>query len=192
MSAFPYRRHTITAMRGTLHKYIQAEPAAYEFRKDRGWHWLQRLCFWVLRKIGAQRLATIKTVTYGPFERNDKLSEAIFQLVENALGWPRFDEIQWQIVMGRDTYRTLISDKELAHAFGFLYPLEVRSPYPNFGPFDPYTRGQVYGIDITVLPWVDGFALVPKTSLAYGSAALPIEDFTAETVHEAPAKARGL
>lgn len=188
-----YRRHTITAIRGTLHKYTKMSPDVFEFRKDQGWHWLQRLCFWVLRKIGAQQLATMETVTYGPFERNDKLSETIFQLVEQTIGWPDFDESEWQLVMGRDTYRTLISDKELAHAFGFLYPIEVRSPSPpRFGAFEQYTRGQVHGIDITVLPWVDGFALVPKKSLAYGSAALPIEDFAAETVHEAPAKAKGL
>jgi hypothetical protein len=170
-------RHVIIALKSRLSRSVHTHRDKFTLRKERGWVWLQRLCFWVLRKIGAYHLETIETVTYGPFDRNEKLSQRLFDIVEETLGWDTFDDTQWMVVMGRDEFRQLDQDKELLHVFGFVIGMEMRRPIRN--RFGEYKVGTFHGIDVVVLPWVEGMTLVPKTSLAYSKTIHHVADCTA-------------
>ena len=182
------RPQTLEMMKGRLELYPKTLDDAFEFRKDRGWHWLQRLCFWALKKVGAYRHITIEKVSYGPFT-NDAIGQRIFELVESTLGWRDFNDSEWMIVMGRDAYREMVNDRELFHAFGFVKPLEVRhGPANPVGRYFDYVRGEVHGIDIAVVPWINGMALVPKMSLDYSGRGHHIADCVDNAVSAEPTR----
>jgi len=180
------RPQTVEMMKGRLELFPTTVEDAFEFRKDRGWRWLQRLCFWVLKKIGAHRHITVEKVSYGPFD-NAQIGGRVFEIVESTIGWRNFDASEWMLVMGRDAYRELVNDRELFHAFGFIKTLEVRhGPSNPVGPYFDYVRGQVYGIDIMVVPWVNGMALVPNMSLAYSGRGYHVADCADNAVSAEP------
>lgn len=125
---------------------------AYEFRPERKWHWLQRLCFRVLDKIGAHQLLTVTKRTYGPLNPNRSLEEALFNAVQNVMDFERFVEEDLYVIMGPKQARQYMSTQEFRHTVTWQTNVRVC----RYGQID-----RIYGVKCQVVPWIDGFAVVP-------------------------------
>lgn len=141
---------------------LVAQPNAYEFRKDRGWHWVQRACFFLLKKIGAHQMMSVTTVEYGPLQGSQKLMDAVFKAVDHAVGWERYDPDKLVIVMGRKEFMELVCDRDISQAMGWTLDMDIctRTPYAR----------RIIGVPIAEVPWMEGFAVVPSSLLKSGAA----------------------
>lgn len=135
-----------------------ADDNAFELRTDRGWVWLQKLCFAVLKWIGAHRLMTVEKVTYGPLDA-PKLIEKVFWSIENTVGWQSRRADEFCLVMGAKQFQELISHREVRDCFGWDLMVDVWTPYTK----------EIHGVPIAVVPWIDGLAVVPRCLLRSGS-----------------------
>ena len=129
----------------------------YEFRRDRKWQWLQRLCFWVLGKIGAFRQDTMAVYNYGPTDPKP-LKEAVFAQIENVVEFERFDSDELVVLIGRPQFKELVSNREMYQCLGWGMTLDVRDAYSK----------RIYTIPIAAVPWLDGIAVVPAAVLRSG------------------------
>ncbi len=131
------------------------EPDAFEFRKDRGWHWLQRSCFWVLGKIGAYQQKTFEVFRRTPQENNDLLKSLLGQEGQ----WLRLinERADCRIFMGPDDQMDLMRLCE----FREMRPTSFRGRIETRQRRGDYTESCWHDIPITVVPWMKGAILVP-------------------------------
>lgn len=132
-----------------------AQPNAYEFRASAGYHWLQRLCFWTLDKLGCHQVLTVDKVEYTNLQ-SANLKDAIFKTIDSAMGWAKYHPEDYVIVMGAPEFRELCCDRELTVAFGWRVTMDI---------YDHYSS-RVMGVPIAAMPWARGMVLVPAKLLA--------------------------
>src|SRR3990172_5772277 len=82
---------------------------AFEFRKDRPAHWLQKLCIWTLRNLGAfhrGEVVTIESHVIGKNGRNfiSRLSEQMHNLQD------AFNREPSRLLIGADDYAELMHE----------------------------------------------------------------------------------
>jgi hypothetical protein len=122
----------------------------FHFRADKKWHRLQRLCLWVLKKIGAQAQQTSTVWTRYPME-NDEL-----------LLWLMGQHEEWMELAYRQPCRIFIGPEQNMKLLRLGHELDFR----------PITLDARIGLDgdagyklldmpITVVPWLDGAYIVP-------------------------------
>jgi hypothetical protein len=125
----------------------------YEFREECKWHWLQKLCFKILDKIGAHRQETTH------FYRRRKSQND--NLLKSLLG----QEKQWlelvynqrpRIYLGINEERELY---KLSSFMGFDTPLKMTGSIElGMGR----ERPTWHHIPIYVVPWMKGAIIVPE------------------------------
>lgn len=119
----------------------------FEYKPAKGWRLLQRLCFWLLAKIGAFACETIQTesITLDDKRLSMQLIEKHIREVNRLMHEPT------RLVMGAEDWSELMGDPVLTGALRFSAPVDLRE-----GP----TR--IFGIDVTILPWMRGLVVLPK------------------------------
>jgi hypothetical protein len=124
----------------------------FQFNKRAGWHWLQRLCFFVLDKIGANGEETVEIFTRTSQQNDDILKSLLGQ----EDGWLRqIRHQECRIYMGPDGYADLMM---LVRAMD-MRPLCIGDARIEIG-MDRHERTW-HNIPITVVPWMMGVVLVP-------------------------------
>lgn len=120
----------------------------FTFRKDCGWVWLQRLCFWILAKIGAYRRdETVEVVKYVDIQR-DEIYDAVLEAIEDA---HMFDRKPTMVVFGGEEWRNLMNSPR---------PVDMIMDY-HLRRDDIRGLGySVRGLPVKVVPWVKGFAVI--------------------------------
>ncbi len=126
--------------------YIQYDnPDIFQYRPDKGWHWLQKLAIGTLRWVGAFRsekqLEVLVMALVGP------LTERLRKLVREMESYGRTLGPTDRVIMGLDDFNEL--NGILSVLPGDYGPFSTKSP-PNF-----------MGLRITVVPWMKGALLVP-------------------------------
>lgn len=119
------------------------DESAFQYRDDRGWMWVQRACFGVLRKLGCFyqrgrteiRMMQIDADTF--MERLWEQKRQIFEL---------FGKEGTTLLIGRTDYEDLMYDLPPNQVFEFM------------GTY--HKPGQVMGLRIKVLPWLKGVVVV--------------------------------
>jgi hypothetical protein len=123
---------------------IKVVPDAYMLRVDRRAPWLQRLCLWVLHKLGATaHIATAEV-------RRVRLDGEGFMARLYAQKRELFDQFGYDastLLIGSEEYEQLMGSPEVYQLMRFTAPYEL--------------RGQVFGLNVRVVPWMSGMVVLP-------------------------------
>jgi hypothetical protein len=129
----------------------------YEYRPDRKWCWLQRVCLWILNKIGA--FSQQVTNTYGVVTiEHERLASFVRDLQRSARrnGEPS----PHRILMGWRTVEQFIQGEEGRDFFRHQVSFGVPSYRPR------YKRAEFCGMEIFCVPWfADGTVVLPSQYL---------------------------
>lgn len=118
-------------------------PDQYQLRRDRSAVWLQRLCVWVLRKLGAHAVVEVEDVTPVEFYSDDLIS-ALNRQRQEVSG--RFGHKPARLVIGAEDFRRLMNTPEI-HQY-----VQINTQY----------RGHtVLGLRVEIVPWMRGMVVLP-------------------------------
>lgn len=138
------QRIDFVTTRREVFKDIEDE-SAFQVRKDRPFLWLQRLCFWFLSRLGAYRLDDRVEMRRVAFNA-DKFMERLFQQKETLAR--EFNYHPDRLLIGAGDFEELMHETEIYSPFTFN---------ANY-----YQSRQVYGLKVTVVPWMRGVLVVPN------------------------------
>jgi hypothetical protein len=124
-------------------------PIAFTFTPEKGWSLLQRLCFWVLGKIGCQKVETAQEFERVVLDLN-KISEKIMCQHEEILNFYNYHRAD-RLLIGADDFRELQATP--------LFDQIVSFSIPN-GP--RCTAFKLMGMKVTVVPWMRGVLVLPE------------------------------
>jgi hypothetical protein len=122
-------------------------PEAFTFRADKKWPRLQRLCLWILRRLGAHDLGERIEMRRHVIHPED-LTEAIYRQEEQILDL--FHHRGSRILIGPEEWERFLHDTP---------------PYMMHSFSAPYGHGsspQLLGMPVTMVPWMKGVLVVPK------------------------------
>jgi hypothetical protein len=121
---------------------------AFELREDRPALWLQRVCLWVLRKLGC--FACKETIDYQRHVFGDKGRDFMSRLWErkDAL-WGSFEREPTRLLIGAEQYAEMM--RETASSAYF----EFNAEYMKGG-----RHPKVMGLHVEVIPWMCGMLLL--------------------------------
>jgi hypothetical protein len=124
--------------------YYQVETTEkFQLREDKKYPWLQKLCFSVLRKLGA--FSWDKCVE---IERHSiKGTINYIKLIEEITFLKNADIKPSRILMGSEDYASLMSETISKHYFSY------QTTYPS--------ENKIYGLLIEIIPWMKGFLVMP-------------------------------
>ena len=125
----------------------------FQYRHQHGWYgWerrgLQKLCFWILTKLGAFYVEDIKQskITRHVINPN-KFMEKLYQ--QHRSLFQHFDCNADMVLIGAEDYAQLMEEAiTLRHMFSFTW--------------DYYRDRRIMGMKIHVIPWMRGILVVPK------------------------------
>lgn len=124
---------------------------AFEFREDRSFHWLQRLCIWTLRKIGA--FACTEFVTYERHvigKNGRRFMDRLFDQMHNLQD--SFDREPKRLLIGAEDYAELMKEATTEYfSFDAEHMRGIRYP-------------KVCGLTVEVIPWMRGVLVMPNNS----------------------------
>ena len=124
----------------------------YKLRRDRRMVWLQRLCFWVLSKLGAYGWEEQITTHAVHLSR----ASLIDFIQEHRCNVERLFECRGgRLIIGRKQAHQLLG--EMASRYPYSYPMDV-----DFCRGDDW---RVLGLKVTVLPWLDCAFILPDNVL---------------------------
>lgn len=132
---------------------ILYKKAKFEFQKEKGWHWLQKLCIKILAKIGAfsqEEILLTENVVVDCGSFRDNIQK---QLAEAAM---RFDFEPSTLVIGSKTYHDFMKETYKDGIF-FDFGIELKA-YRGGIPI-------LFGLDVLVVPWMEGMIVMPNTLL---------------------------
>ena len=121
---------------------------AYEFRKDRPLKYLQKVCCFILHKIGAYHIKKEMLVTRRVI--TDEFMEQIFRQVEGIESY--FGRKPTRILIGAFDYKNLMNEDHFAK---------------NIFTFNTqYNHGlEIIGLRVDVIPWMKGILVLPDLIL---------------------------
>lgn len=124
----------------------------FKYRPDKGWRWLQRSAFALLRWIGAHHEPVISTFRRSA-EQNDELLKSLLGQEGQWIEHVHYEESA-QIYMGPDDYPDLVALAEFREmqAATFMGRIETSTRYGS----------KWHDIPITVVPWMKGAIIVPR------------------------------
>lgn len=123
---------------------------AFEFRKDRPLRWIQRILFFLLRKIGAYRRMKelqVREVAFHVTYLMDSLMRQQHEVMQRS-----HDYRALGVLMGNDEFERLTGEMlEIGHHLTF------KTPY--------HCRKEIFDMPIAIIPWMKGMLVVPRTVL---------------------------
>lgn len=121
---------------------------AFEFRKDRPAHWLQRLCLWTLRKLGCFACTETVTIERHNIGRHGKnFMDRLWERREAV--WGFFEDAPTRLLIGAQDYSELMKE---ACTSGFSFDGRY---YMGRGG-----KPEVYGMKVEVIPHMRGMLLL--------------------------------
>lgn len=136
-------------------KRYTPKRAAYSYRADRRMRWLQRLCFWVLKKLDATDLPQ-RELSFEVHEMNPAVTEKLHHQIGECLRTVRrhYGRRPERLYIGSDDWREITDNPVTAV---IMDRLKFRAPR------DEDDEGLVlepYDIRIVVVPWMKGWVLL--------------------------------
>ena len=122
---------------------------AFAVREDRPHLWLQKVCCWVLGKLGAYRRDTQTKIEYRPKDADSVITriaeqhESVFALMNRR---PK------KLLIGAQDYAELMRETSVHYPFTFNASYEIGE------------RGvaRIMGLEVQVIPWMRGVLVVPS------------------------------
>lgn len=116
----------------------------YAVRLDKPYAWLQRICCWVLGKLGAHaqhKQETIKTSTFDPNAVMDRVIQQYGDVFEV------YDIRPTKLFIGADDFRSLMHEVHVGYPFTFAAE---------------YTCSKtIFNMEVHVIPWMSGVVVLP-------------------------------
>lgn len=121
---------------------------AFAVREDRPHVWLQKVCCWVLRKLGAYRIDTQTKIEYRTIDADtfmDRIAEQRASVFELLNCQPK------ELLIGAQDYAELMHEADIPFPFSFSASYAVGE------------RGvaQIMGLKVRVIPWMRGVLVLP-------------------------------
>ncbi len=136
------------AQRTQLRPFIKG--SSFEFSRDKGFIYIQKLCFWFLAKIKAYHTdyhETVETFTIDAESFMDKL------FAQKDFIEAEFNIIPSKMYIGASDYHKLMGELN-------------KNQYLNFNAEYYYCseegRPKIFGLEIYVIPWMEGILLVKE------------------------------
>lgn len=139
----------LTACRLKSHTEISTDKI-YKFNGSKKFHWLQKILFKVLDKLGAFEYPKILTVTSITVNTKTVFETLMKQAEFSAHD---FNQTPKQLIIGALTFSELMECEEFRSYISFLAPGEF---YDGTGTI----RG--FKVTIKIVPWWDGCVLLPE------------------------------
>jgi hypothetical protein len=117
---------------------------AYSFRKDRPYHRLQRLCFWILQKIGAFDVGENLTYTRHTID-TQSFMERLFRQQSHLEGY--FNRRPKRLLIGAEDFAVMMGSEEIRQQLIF------RTEYGH--------GREIMGLQVEVIPWMRGILVMP-------------------------------
>jgi hypothetical protein len=117
---------------------------AFQFRKDRPAHWLQKACFFVLQKLGAFYMAETVTIERHTLDARTFM-ERLFKQQEGIARFFNYDSTT--LLIGAEDYAELMHEASASQAFAFR---------ADFG-----CGSTILGLKVHVIPWMRGCLVLP-------------------------------
>lgn len=139
------------------HDYLDCPvEGEYTLRPDRRYLWLQKLCLWVLKKLGANRVtrrAEFETIYIHTHKLMDFIRMIQIQAARSGEKQPH------RILIGWRTFTEFIDSEE---ARNFLcHSVELNIPVRH--QWSKYKKMECCGIDLYCVPWyADGVVVLPS------------------------------
>jgi hypothetical protein len=130
-------------------KSVLQEKDKFEFRRDLKYPRTQKLCFWLLKKIGAFANTDIVTEKRFLFDCPDfmeklyKMDEVVFNHVHRGAR---------HVLIGPEEFHDMIADTEIKHCVSFTGNYR----YGNNSGI------QIMNMTVTVVPWMSGILPLPR------------------------------
>lgn len=118
-------------------------PDQYQLRRDRSAVWLQRLCVWVLRKLGAHAVVQVEDVIPVEFYSDDLIRALRMQCREIS---GRFGHKPVRLVMGAEDFKQIMHTPEIQQY------VRVNTQYGG---------DRILGLSIEIVPWMRGMVVLP-------------------------------
>jgi len=120
-------------------------PDRFQYRPEKGWAWLQRVCFWFLRRRNCNVVEEQVTYTRHTVDT----ANALHAIAKQRAGLlQHYNHEGERVLIGAEDFAQLMSSPEISNMVSFT------ASYRD-GP-------QVMGMRITVLPWMRGILVLPR------------------------------
>ena len=130
---------------------------AYAFRKDRPAHWLQKICFYILKKLKAYHFK--KTISVERHEINAKdFMERLF--IQRRELQSYFNIRPTVLLIGAEDYKEMMGNKLVQQSLTFKTEYVYSSR--NRGNI---TKQIALGLTVHVIPWMRGCLLLTNDQL---------------------------
>ena len=117
----------------------------FEFRKDRPYKWLQKVCFYVLRKLCAYSISESVTIERHVLN-GEKFIDRILKQRQELIS--KFNMEPDRLLIGAEDYADLMDETMSNHQFYFN---------ATYGRYDRYLN-----LKVEVIPWMRGCIVMPK------------------------------
>ncbi len=123
---------------------LRAVPDAYMLRKDRPAQWLQRVCLFILRKLGATAQTETTEVRRVRLD-GEKFIARLFQQKEEL--FHQFGYEPCKLLIGSADYEDLMGTPEIHHIMRFPAAYGIGNTIAD--------------LDVIVVPWMRGMVVIP-------------------------------
>lgn len=147
------RINQVIAVRTAYKPYRFTHQDVYQLRADRKHVWLQKLCFRILNKLGANWIEDRTEVNYVQID-SSKFMRNIFTQIKEIQS--EFQHKPKTILIGSEDYHKLMDDKDFHAMFRFEAEYHT-SRRTQFGEY----VGTVDGLSVQVIPWMQGILVLP-------------------------------
>lgn len=147
--------------------FVETEPVsclrmhndAFSLQPLMGYIWLQRVCFWILRWIGAFHATDWTTFRRVTVDRKTSLAE-LFRQQLHLRG--QFREGGELLLVGSEDWMEILNEAPLWHS-----PMAFDGEYyiSTLPSYDGTPRQQKNRMRVCVLPWMRGMVVVPGSAL---------------------------
>jgi len=122
---------------------------AFEFRKDKKYHWLQKLCCKIMKKIGAHYMMPYTTIKRTTIDTQDLLNQINLQHKEV---FKSFNMRPTRLVIGVEDFQDLmgVTDVERYMTFDTQY-----------SGSDSQGNRKIFGLNVAIVPWMKGMVVLP-------------------------------
>lgn len=127
------------------------EPDTFRFRPERGWKPLQKLCCFILSKIGAINTRIEESIQRIDIREKDFMTA--FMRQHNEI-MKRCQYTPERVYMGREDFCEFASLPE----FKYSAPVSFKARHEVWYMSERF----IIGLPITVIPWMKGVLIVPK------------------------------
>jgi len=144
------RTQTITTTAWDRSVSYKIQHDMFTFRNDRNHKWLQRICINILRRLHCHKME--EQVAYQQIRIN---GDTFMERLLNSYEWlaEEFGILPHSMIIGSQDFDKLMHTNSLKMRQAFTFNTQYAS--------DRYTRGELFGMKVCVIPWMEGFVIMP-------------------------------